>query len=97
MMHSDLSYFLCYDFLSLCLSKPQVIWRGTDFGYLPTLSRPKLSAPIKNNIEKFVEDRKLSHEGRQSKMMEATKALREKYDQLLPRWKGAVLSAVSIA
>ncbi|KAL7540704.1 hypothetical protein ACHAXR_010313 [Thalassiosira sp. AJA248-18] len=75
---------------------PQLIWRGTDFSYLPTLTRTsrRLSAPINNRMERMV--RKSSLERRGSKLdkkIAVTGVLREMYDGLLPRWKAVVLSA----
>ena len=81
--------------MSILSTQPQLIWRGTDFGYLPTLRRPKHSAPLGNYLEDLVKECISSQEGEENKMIEATKALREKYDLLPPRWKGAVLTAVS--
>jgi len=72
---------------------PQVIWRGTDFGYLPLLARPKKTQPLGEHIESLVIERKLRGESKEDKMMEATQALRENYELLLPRWKGCVISA----
>mmetsp|Transcript_26906 Transcript_26906/g.57694 ORF Transcript_26906/g.57694 Transcript_26906/m.57694 type:complete len:601 (-) Transcript_26906:68-1870(-) len=63
---------------------PQLIWRGTDFGYLPTLqSRPSLVHP---DSRKFVPPKG-------NKRVAAITALNGKYDTLLPRWKGIALSA----
>ena len=49
-----------------------------------------------NDLATLVEERQSRVEGRMDKMMEATNALRENYDSLLPRWKGVVLTAVSV-
>ena len=70
-----------------------MIWRGTDFGYLSRLLRPKLSAPLGNYIEGMVKNRKATVTGHLEKKRAATQVLREQYDRLLPRWKGAVLTA----
>ncbi|KAL7549454.1 hypothetical protein ACHAWF_012717 [Thalassiosira exigua] len=32
--------------------EPQVVWRGTDFGYIPSLRRPRLIRPLGNGLEK---------------------------------------------
>ncbi|KAL7540593.1 hypothetical protein ACHAWF_006729 [Thalassiosira exigua] len=72
---------------------PQVVWRGTDFGYLPSLRRPRLIRPLGNGIEKMVERRKAEHPRLRDKKRAATEALRESYERLAPRWKGVVLTA----
>ncbi|KAL7533651.1 hypothetical protein ACHAWF_004574 [Thalassiosira exigua] len=67
---------------------PQVIWRGTDFGFLQTLqSRPSLVHP---NPHDFV---RLS-KGRNART-DAVRLLDERYDSFLPRWKGVALSAAA--
>lgn len=62
---------------------PQLIWRGSDFNYLPGLTRPR---PVKPYAFKLKED---EHNIKTA----AIRALRENYAQLLPRWKGVVLTA----
>jgi hypothetical protein len=64
---------------------PQLIWRGTDFSYLPTLQdRPSLVHP---DWHQYVRS--------PNRRYEAIKALNERYDTLLPRWKGAALTAMA--
>ncbi len=63
--------------------QPQLIWRGSDFGYLPSLIRPR---PIKPHGYKL-------HKDEQPNKASAVRALRENYAPLLPRWKGVVLTA----
>ncbi|KAL7534118.1 hypothetical protein ACHAXR_005643 [Thalassiosira sp. AJA248-18] len=64
---------------------PQLIWRGSDFGYLPSLTRPR---PIKPHAFKV-------GKGEQNTKDAAIRALRENYERLLPRWKGVVITAES--
>lgn len=65
---------------------PQVVWRGTDYGYL-------------NHIEKdqgmpyFVPHPAMEAESDEEKALHGLTTLREQYDQLYPRWKAAVLTA----
>lgn len=66
---------------------PQLIWRGTDFSYLPTLgSRPSLI---------HVDSRRIvpSLDTRGNRRVTAITALTSIYDKLLPRWKAVTLSA----
>jgi len=67
---------------------PQLVWRGTDFGYLPTL-QPRDSLLVHPPPENFI--RTVNKKG--SKRTDAIRALMEEYDTLLPRWKGAALTA----
>ena len=67
---------------------PQVVWRGTDFSYLhkmyPELRQPNFDMDIASQIDLSDRvDRKTS----------ATHAIRQVYDELIPRWKGVVWSA----
>jgi hypothetical protein len=63
---------------------PQVVWRGTDFTYLGHMR--KLRSPdYQVDIVDPGHDR-----GDKSK---ALKAMRTVYDQLVPRWKGVILTA----
>ena len=67
---------------------PQVVWRGTDFSYLhnmhPELRKPEFDMDIASQIDLSNEvDPKIS----------ATHAIREIYDELIPRWKGVVWTA----
>ena len=62
------------------------MWRGTDFGYLPTLQdNPSRLLPP--------DSRKIVRRGKKDRRSGAIKALSEQYDALLPRWKAAVLTA----
>jgi len=67
---------------------PQVVWRGTDFSYLhkmvPSLRPPNFDMDIASQID-------LS--GRIDKKTAATHAMRQVYDELIPRWKGVVWTA----
>ncbi|KAL9178380.1 hypothetical protein ACHAXT_000027 [Thalassiosira profunda] len=66
---------------------PQLIWRGTDFSYLPTLQpRPSLVHP---DGRKFVR----AHPKDDEQRVHAIQSLSEAYDTLLPRWKGVALTA----
>lgn len=62
-----------------------MIWRGSDFSYLPSLARPR---PVKPYAFKL-------GEGEKPTKAAAIRALRGNYDQILPRWKGVVLTAES--
>lgn len=64
---------------------PQVMWRGSDFAYLPSLTRPR---PVKPYAYKVVE-------GEQDTEASGIQALRNSYDKLLPRWKGVTITAES--
>ncbi|KAL7532319.1 hypothetical protein ACHAXR_004558 [Thalassiosira sp. AJA248-18] len=71
---------------------PQVIWRGTDFGYLDTLlpfSRLQKPSHTKTKKSFF---RKLSGK-EEDKRTNTIHALNEQIDTLLPRWKGVALTA----
>ena len=74
--------------------QPQLVWRGTDFGFLPTIQeRPSLVHP---NSQTFVRTGKVTGNnlvGIGKNRVDAIQALNEKYDTLLPRWKGAALTA----
>lgn len=87
--------YLPHNVISLYI-QPQVIWRGTDFGYLHSLIRPRLHSPIGNYLEELIKEctQSLKKKPKMAKAA-ATQALRKMYDQLSPRWKGAVLTAVS--
>ena len=67
---------------------PQVVWRGTDFSFLhkmrPELRKPQFDWDIASQID-------LSDKS--DKKISATKAMREIYDELIPRWKGVVWTA----
>jgi len=67
---------------------PQVVWRGTDFSYLhklfPRLRPPDFDMDVASQID-------LSD--KVDKPTAATYAMRQVYDELIPRWKGVVLTA----
>lgn len=66
---------------------PQVVWRGTDFGYLRgiyNLRMPDPKADIADKIDPAVTEQTTR---------ENVAALREIYDSLIPRWKGVVVTA----
>mmetsp|Transcript_4 Transcript_4/g.7 ORF Transcript_4/g.7 Transcript_4/m.7 type:complete len:582 (+) Transcript_4:89-1834(+) len=70
---------------------PQLVWRGTDFGYLQTLQprvgrQPSLVHP---DHKKFVPSTK----NKRKRRIEAVEAMSKGYDSLLPRWKGVALTA----
>jgi len=67
---------------------PQVIWRGIDFSYIPTISRRSDFIGSPNPATFFSS---LSQEG--NKRHNAMVALNNNYFKLLPRWKGAALTA----
>ncbi len=70
---------------------PQVVWRGTDFGYLynfnPSLRRPILDVDVSNRLN--------MRGGKINVKTAATHAIRQVYDKLIPRWKGVVWTAVA--
>ena len=76
-------------------TQPQVLWRGSDFDFLPNLRRPMEKRPFDNKIEQTVVERKLQQEYNGNKKKATARGLRAHYDTLLPRWKGTVLTAVS--
>eukprot|EP01082_Thalassiosira_pseudonana_P015071 g13379.t1 g13379 contig8:554464-557723(-) len=55
---------------------PQLVWRGTDFGYLANV-HPEFRRPLNDAADADV--------------------LRSKYDNLVPRWKGVILTSDSEA
>ena len=68
---------------------PQVLWRGTNFGFLAFLNRlrmpnPRYDVPY-DQLDKV--------EGEMEQRKAATVALRGAYDNLFPRWQGLVLTA----
>ena len=71
---------------------PQLVWRGTDFPFLSNqndLVQPSFDKYVGNKVDNIVEDS--HHQPNEI----ATAILRENYDQLVPRWKGVVLTAES--
>lgn len=70
-----------------------MVWRGTDFIYLPVLIKPRLSQAFQPIIKHSIVERTSEQADQRSKMKAAADVLREHYDELLPRWKGALLTA----
>ena len=69
-----------------------MVWRGSDFGYLPGLVEPKYSSPIRiGSMKKELDD---IDQQREDKGQAAVDVLRKKFSTLLPRWKGVVLAMV---
>lgn len=75
--------------------KPQVVWRGTDFGYLNHLiyveSVDTGRLQTEQSILQEVLDMKIADPAEQK--ISATRMMRERYHDLLPRWKGVALTA----
>lgn len=67
---------------------PQVVWRGTDFSFLPTLQE-------RTSRLKHPDSRRYVREGEKDRRSRAIQALNDKYDTLLPRWKAAALTATA--
>ena len=65
---------------------PQVVWRGTDFQYLPSL-RPDLSRP-NSELVHMEEDKELN-ERREN----VVASLKRNFEKYIPRWKGIILTA----
>ena len=65
---------------------PQVVWRGTDFGYLGMLGN-YLDRPT---YEKYIAGK---INPRRVPLKETTRIMRANYDNLVPRWQGVVLTA----
>jgi len=78
---------------------PAVFWRGREAGYLDgSLVRPRLVPPagpdrVGSEIEKEARLRAGRQDTAHAAKFAATITLRKHYDVLLPRWKGATLSA----
>ena len=73
-----------------------MVWRGTDFGYLPTLSRTRHGPRfVKPDDGKFIRGDTSDKSGETERRMDAINALNEQIDTLLPRWKGVALTALS--
>mmetsp|Transcript_26905 Transcript_26905/g.57690 ORF Transcript_26905/g.57690 Transcript_26905/m.57690 type:complete len:599 (-) Transcript_26905:75-1871(-) len=68
---------------------PQLIWRGTDFSYLPSL-RPRQKLVHPDSSKLVPRGKNISNE---NKRVAAITALNGKYDTLQPRWKGTALTA----
>lgn len=75
--------------------KPQVIWRGTDFGYLNHFSYVESvdtgRLGTEQSILQDVLDMKIADPAEQK--ITATRVMRERYHELLPRWKSVALTA----
>ena len=67
----------------------QVVWRGTDFSYLhrlyPRLRQPDFEMDVGSKLTKIPYEFNVK--------VAATRAMREVYDQLIPRWKSVVWTA----
>ena len=81
--------------------QPQLVWRGTDFGYLASLQpRNRLREPKRNKFIREVlyqeddegKDDENDHH-KHNKRINVIVKMNEQYDTLLPRWKGVVLTA----
>ncbi|KAL7551518.1 hypothetical protein ACHAWF_014704, partial [Thalassiosira exigua] len=72
---------------------PQVIWRGTDFSYLPTLQPRVRDEAGGHPALTYPDPRRYFADDGSTTKGQAVDALHEKYDALLPRWKGVALSA----
>ncbi|KAK1743496.1 glycosyltransferase (family 90) [Skeletonema marinoi] len=68
---------------------PSVVWRGTDFSYLhrlyPRLRQPDFEMDVGSKLEKLTYEYNVK--------VAATRAMREVYDQLIPRWKSVIWTA----
>jgi hypothetical protein len=73
---------------------PQVVWRGTDFSYLenyhPDLRRPDFNSDVVDRIGGVESS---SSRVSASTRSDAVDAMRDVYDELVPRWKGVVWTA----
>ena len=71
---------------------PQVVWRGTDYAYLPKLGlglsrlRPLDYEDIASKID-------VTHDFNLDQKKIAVAALRERYDHIAPRWQGVIWTA----
>ena len=73
---------------------PQVVWRGTDFGYMGNHINANLRRPTpKEDIDDKIKGTPLDFMKPQEKKAAATAELLKIYDDLIPRWKGVVLTA----
>jgi len=73
---------------------PQVVWRGTDFGYMGNHINANLRRPTpKEDIDDKIKGTPLDFMNPQEKKAAATAELLKIYDDLIPRWKGVVLTA----
>ena len=73
---------------------PQVVWRGTDFGYMGNHINANLRRPTpKEDIDDKIKGTPLDFMNPQEKKEAATAELLKIYDDLIPRWKGVVLTA----
>jgi len=66
---------------------PQVIWRGTDQSFLHRVMHGLRKPHFDIDVAPKLKGKK------DKKNTDATKALRDVYDHLLPRWKGVVLTS----
>ena len=75
---------------------PQVIWRGTDMEYLPHFLGTRSSTLIhrRPNFDVDVEPHVIDEQADDEDVkLIATRAMRNIYNELLPRWQGVVLTA----
>ena len=76
---------------------PVVIWRGSDFNYLPTLRKPREVRPLEKEgpIEGQIQHVIAKRPNLERKKQAAAFVLRQHYSELTPRWKGVSISADS--
>lgn len=76
---------------------PTVIWRGSDFNFLPTLRRPRELRPLESEgpIEEQIKKVIAKRPNLERKKQAAAFILRQHYAELTPRWKGVSISADS--
>ncbi len=76
---------------------PSVVWRGTDFSYLhrfyPRLRQPNFERDVGSKLESSRIEYNAKEVAAQATRDAATRAMREVYDQLIPRWKSVVWTA----
>mmetsp|Transcript_5385 Transcript_5385/g.11744 ORF Transcript_5385/g.11744 Transcript_5385/m.11744 type:complete len:577 (+) Transcript_5385:304-2034(+) len=73
--------------------EPQVVWRGTDFNYLPLLVQPRQQQASDLSLDRTIEELTSLEDPQEGKMNATVQVLRDVYDILTPRWKGVVLTA----
>ena len=68
---------------------PSVVWRGTDFSYLhrlyPRLRQPDFEMDVGSKLQKIPYNYNIK--------LAATRAIREEYDHMIPRWKSVIWTA----
>ena len=72
---------------------PQVVWRGTDYAYLPQLGLGLSQRPL--DYEDIASKSKIdvTHDFNLDQKKIAVAALRERYDHIAPRWQGVIWTA----